>query len=30
VSRPTLNVIRSLAETLEADPELLKRIMAKL
>ena len=30
VSRPTLNVIRTLAETLEADPELLKRIMTKL
>lgn len=29
VSRPTLNVIRALAETLEQDPELLKRISKK-
>ncbi len=29
VSRPTLNVIRALAETLEADPALLERISKK-
>ncbi|MBX3742797.1 MAG: transcriptional regulator MntR [Akkermansiaceae bacterium] len=29
VSRPTLNVIRALAETLEQEPELLKRISKK-
>ncbi|WAC21794.1 transcriptional regulator MntR [Luteolibacter sp. SL250] len=29
VSRPTLNVIRALAETLEQDPDLLKRISKK-
>ena len=29
VSRPTLSVIRALAETLEADPALLERIRAK-
>lgn len=30
VSRPTLNVIRALAETLEADPKLLEGIRKKL
>lgn len=29
VSRPTLSVIRALAETLEADPALLERIRAR-
>jgi Mn-dependent DtxR family transcriptional regulator len=29
VSRPTLNVIRALAETLEQEPELLKRVSKK-
>jgi Mn-dependent DtxR family transcriptional regulator len=29
VSRPTLRVIRALAETLEADPELLNRVLQK-
>lgn len=30
VSRPTLNVIKALAETLEADPALLDRIRGKM
>jgi Mn-dependent DtxR family transcriptional regulator len=30
VSRPTLNVIKALAETLEADPALLDRIREKM
>ena len=30
VSRPTLNVIRALAETLEGDPALLERISKKM
>jgi Mn-dependent DtxR family transcriptional regulator len=30
VSRPTLNVIRALAETLEQDPALLERISKKM
>ena len=30
VSRPTLNVIRALAETLEAEPDLLERIREKM
>ncbi len=30
VSRPTLNVIRALAETLEADADLLERIREKM
>lgn len=29
VSRPTLNVIRAVADALEADPELLKRVLEK-
>lgn len=30
VSRPTLNVIKALAETLEAEPDLLERIREKM